>query len=338
MNDETYFTKKVTLLMVIFTVLMVLLHAKSPERFGFELGWNFPVIYVITQLCRIAVPCFFFVSALLFYKDCKFYNIKQKLSRRIYTLLIPYLLWNALYVGVFMVLHSVPFFSQNMRTGASFSTMNEIVVAIIDSRHSDLWFVKDLIIFSLAAPCLWFITRNNVVSIVIFIISILYAVVDVPPYKSVLTWFPCYMLGAIAGSNYERFDILIEHLRKSGYLYFVLLAFFLLFVASFVNPHTELGFVLFSPLLIWSLIEFIHRYLVSDFKKQKWMSYMFFIYVTHHFALNVLQKIVVISCPSTTLVIYLTYILSPIVVIWLLIKCANLISHTKVYKIMCGSR
>lgn len=339
LKANSYFTKKITLLMVLFTALIVILHAKSPERFGLDLGWNFPLIYVVSQFCRIAVPSFFFISALLFYRNCDFKDIGSKLLRRIHTLLVPYLLWNLFFVIVFLVLTHVPFFSEKMRIGASLSSFSQIFLAVIDSHHSDLWFVKDLMIFSLMAPCLWLINRNTQVSVILFLLSLILSIALQPPYKSVLTWFPCYFLGTIIGCNYDCFTKELALFCRRSYVYIVMLIILLiLFIVSFLGPRTESIFVQSSPLFVWILIDMFRPQIELNFTIKKWMSYMFFIYVTHHFTLNVLQKIVVLVSPPTEMVIYMTYFISPIITFYLLIKIATSISHTKFYKIMCGSR
>jgi surface polysaccharide O-acyltransferase-like enzyme len=56
---QDYFKSKITFLNVILTIMIVILHAKSPERFGLLLE-DYPVIYSISMLCRVATPLFFF--------------------------------------------------------------------------------------------------------------------------------------------------------------------------------------------------------------------------------------------------------------------------------------
>ena len=40
MQDNTYFSKKVSFLNAFLTCLIVVLHAKTPERWGLDLNWD----------------------------------------------------------------------------------------------------------------------------------------------------------------------------------------------------------------------------------------------------------------------------------------------------------
>ena len=69
-NRNSYFSKKITFLNVFLTFIIVVLHAKTPERWGLPLDMTFPFIYVVNVFTQIGVPMFFFISGLLFYKNC----------------------------------------------------------------------------------------------------------------------------------------------------------------------------------------------------------------------------------------------------------------------------
>lgn len=79
-------------------------------------------------------------------------------------------------------------------------------------------------------------------------------------------------------------------------------------------------------------------FITQRFQVRPWMKYMFFIYCTHQFVLNVLQKFVVMTCPPTPLTLNLTFILSPVVVIVLLICTAKMLSRYRFYSYLSGGR
>jgi len=87
------------------------------HSFSFIKGWNindldlynmsgadFYSLFCITfsmTLAHIAVPTFFLISGFLFVKGLEKWNrtvYKGKLNKRVYSLLIPYLIWNTFYV------------------------------------------------------------------------------------------------------------------------------------------------------------------------------------------------------------------------------------------------
>lgn len=58
-------------------------------------------IAVCETLCRVAVPLFFFISGYLFFSGMdkwSWVKYKEKMSKRIQTLLVPYLIWVTLFV------------------------------------------------------------------------------------------------------------------------------------------------------------------------------------------------------------------------------------------------
>lgn len=139
---KDYFFKKVTLLNVFLTFCIVLLHAKPPERWGLPLDTTYGFIYWTHHLTLIGVPTFFFLSGLLFYRRCSFSTIERKLKARVHSLLVPYLLWNVVFVAAYYVLTHIPAICRCMNMGFSLNTLGEIAYAIINARCTDLWLVE----------------------------------------------------------------------------------------------------------------------------------------------------------------------------------------------------
>lgn len=68
------------------------------------------------------------------------------------------------------------------------------------------------------------------------------------------------------------------------------------------------------------------------------MHYTFFIYCTHFFILNILQKLIFIYIPISSVFINLVFITSPIITIYLLIQIAKWLSNYSLYKYFTGGR
>lgn len=336
--ENVYFRNKITILNVILTFMIVLLHAKSPERFGMQVE-DYPIIYVVTMLCRVATPLFFFVSALLFFKGCTFNDLERKYTSRIHSLLIPYVLWNVIFVVIFFILAHVPFFSSKMNIDSILNTPKEIIIAILDSQHTDLWFVKNLMCYTLIAPVFLCLFKNKQISILILVLLLWLAIYLEPGYKSLLRWLPIYYMGTICGYYWNNHTIraYIHGKNIKFFTYSSLLILAGLYLLSLWN-NNDLYIIYASPLLIWFIVDGLLYKTIQDLKIKKWMGYMFFIFCTHHFLLNVLQKIVVLFCDPNDTVIILTYIFSPIICILILIKVADLISPYRFYKFLSGGR
>lgn len=67
-------------------------------------------IFMCHVISRAAVPTFFLISGYYFFykiKDFTFDTYKDKLKKRIKTILIPYLLWNSIAISKIIILVSV---------------------------------------------------------------------------------------------------------------------------------------------------------------------------------------------------------------------------------------
>ena len=346
--DNSYFRNKITFLNAFATILIVILHAKTPERYGQELNINtYPFIYCVWLFTSIGVPTFFFISALLFYRSCKLRDIPTKLKSRIKTLVIPYLIWNTLFVLIFYALYHCSFFHDRMNTNEGLNSWKEIFHSIIHARYTVLWFVKDLIIFNILSPVIFFIIKNLKLSIVCILISFIISIQGkYGGYEHILTWLPIYLSGAVMGYHFSgekqngTYFNWKEKIRHRTSTKILLLSIFLVsYFAVIINEQNITYYRFVSPIILWILIDLCFEdYLNFKFKKKKWMSYAFFIYCTHHFILNVLQKLIVLTCPHNQFVINFTFITTPIITIAIIILIADKISDTRIYSIMCGGR
>lgn len=118
---------------------------------------------VSSEIARIAVPLFYFISGYLFFCKSAFSPSVyfQKLKKRIHTLLIPYLFWNA---AVFLLLYLAQLFIPELTSG-----QNKLVADYCWSdwfnlfwSHRDgrpvcyqFWFIRDLFVVMLFAPLLY---------------------------------------------------------------------------------------------------------------------------------------------------------------------------------------
>lgn len=342
-NKTSYFSKKITFLNVSLTFIIVVLHAKTPERWGLPLDMNNPFIYLVNIFTQIGVPMFFFVSGLLFYKNCSFKDIERKLNSRIYSLLIPYIIWNVLFVAIFFILTHVPFIHSKMNAGSVLNNPKEIIYSILNARYTVLWFVKDLMIFCISSAGIYIALRNKIVSITILIASIINALLGNYGYESVFMWFPMYFSGAIIGKLYSEnlnlYHKIAKTINNKTYKYWILVFFMILYGIAATNPDKSFYFRFFSPIIIWFLVDsLLKSFLERKFQIKPWMSYMFFIFCTHQFVLNILQKLIVLTFPPTPFILNATFIISPLIVILSLIGIARILSKYRFYTYLSGGR
>lgn len=343
-SRKTYFEKKITFLNVVLTLLIVLLHAKSPERWGLTLDMQYPLIYSTYIFCNISIPLFFFISGMLFYRNCTFTSLKRKLKTRIHSLLIPYLVWNTLFVAIFYALNNIPLFADKLNMSNVLNTPKEIIYSILNSSFTVLWFVKVLIIYNICSPLILLMLRKFKLAIILFLGSIIVALFADYGYESPIRWLPIYILGTIMG-QYEQYTPKTEkifskiHIRRLvGIILSTILL--ILYILTIKNEASFISIFRFaSPLIVWFLVDIIFgKYIAFGFKIKRWMGYTFFIYCTHQFILNIIQKLCVINLQPTAFVLNATFIITPAITVFICIGTAKFLSRYSFYKYLAGGR
>jgi len=339
----TYFSKKVTLLNVIATFLVVVLHSETPLRFGQELSLqSYPFIYCVFNFAKIAVPLFFFISAILFYRNCELSDLPRKLYKRLFSLVIPYLLWNLIFCIIYFTLSRIPYAASRMSSPVPLDSIKGWVIAIVESKLTPLWFIQFLIIYCLASPAVLLIIRNRWVGLAAVACSLIACILLKWEYFNPLFWTPVYLAGAWAGRHiYGNGKFEDSPVSDSNSIMLALsilaIAALLALAVSGIIPDTFFRF--FAPVIMWFGTDFLRADLIRDrFEVKEWMGYSFFIFATHYFVINVMQTLVRSSLPGTPLVLNLTFIISPVITMVTLIWTARLISKYKFYKVISGGR
>lgn len=114
-----------------------------------------------------AVPIFFIISGFLL-----FYNIEKytaatyayKMKKRFYSLLVPYLTWNTLYLILFYIIgqNNVVLSEVPELYGDNTSLSNFLYIAYVRPPvDGPLWFIRNLIVMDLISPILYVIIKNT---------------------------------------------------------------------------------------------------------------------------------------------------------------------------------
>ena len=163
------------------------------------------IIYLCKVICPIAVPSFFFISGYLFFKGLEDWNHqvwKRKMTKRIKTLLVPFILWNLIafiafpltrYAG--SVMKGVPmesiadviqdrgflrlFWDRTLFDGNThnYTTILGWSVPCGQPMDTPMWFVRDLMVVMLFTPLIhWLLKKSGYLIVTIlgllFIINI----------------------------------------------------------------------------------------------------------------------------------------------------------------------
>ena len=212
-KSDAIFWKKKEFISFLLSILVFFIHSHFAQDIvgdSFISILNRRVSYFFSDsITRFAVPMFFILSGITFFKD---YNNKKYLSKiksRVFTLIIPYLLWNTIWmVWEIFTSHSfIAKFSEN-NVAYSLSITNVLKGVFFYGCNAPFWFVFDLIIFSLAAPLVFLIIKNKWIGLAsvigLSVVSLLgiYLPEGVFYYPMAIVF---YLVGAIVG--YHFFDI-----------------------------------------------------------------------------------------------------------------------------------
>lgn len=119
---------------------------------------NFLKVLFVHTMPSIVVPLFFMFSSWLLYRDVKSVNIvwyKERMYKRVKSLLVPYFLWNILAILPMCFFMHNSNLIEDFGTG-SWSNLLSVFWAYRGPFPLDfpLWFIRDLIILNLVSPLL----------------------------------------------------------------------------------------------------------------------------------------------------------------------------------------
>ena len=275
-------------------VMVVFIHTSpgaSSEAFTWSLDkWNLYAFFselVSQHLFAIATRCFFFFSGFLFFrymeeKDFSWNWLLGKWKNRIRTLLVPFLIWNLLYVGA-IVLKNGMFGLLGWGTSSgemavvSYGPVNWFLTG---PANFPLWYLRDLIVMSIAAP-VFYIASKWLKWPFLFFLTGLYLSPLSPAIPSMQAIF-YFGIGVWMGAHKIDFLPLCRKVKIPAAV--VAASLLPLATSQVCRPSHLLLINLFIP---FGIISFLNLFdsLISDGKRLKSLiglsKYVFFIYAVH---------------------------------------------------------
>lgn len=274
------------------------------------------IVFISDMLASVAVPLFFAISGYLFFIkgfSSKFY--KEKISKRIKTLVIPYLCWNLIYVILFVV--STRFSSRHIDYSIIDLIRGVLVINpgfegnwiltpdVVPPADSPLWFIRDLFIAMLLSPLIYKVAKNRVIGaitiiglLVVFIFNLIPLYI-IPGLSVPAILF--FLIGSMAGIH--KFNP-IPFLMRNKWLIISLELLFICFATASleVGPILTNGYTysrIYGRLLILSGIPFFLLLSATIIKKidnkqeiPYSSEYSFIIYTSHSFVLSMVQLVI----------------------------------------------
>ena len=274
-------------------------------------------------------------------KDCL-----KGIKKRMRTLLIPYIIWNLVFVGWYAVLAITPGISQFVNSNilghlSVDHPLDSLRYLFMEPAGFHLWFLRDLIIYVMCTPLLYLMgKRFPIVSF--FILLAVFGGFQ----RSGITY---YFLGAVVSQRLgiAKFNTFFPNS--------IIVLFGFLFVANCVmatipscaimvdNPYFQKLVNLSGIFFIWSLYDSLYKFDSSSNARRTLLlvsRFSFFIYLFHEPAFNIIKKITLrlVGVGGTQLVFL--YFFNPIAMCIIAVGIGVLFHRTfpKLYSVCVGGR
>lgn len=262
------FTHKVTIVSLILAVFVMYIHARKliPENnVGGDVLPSALYSMFAGMIGNIGVPFFFLMSGYwLFRYDIWKENsltLRNKLIKKIRSLVIPYLLWNTYAFLFFVIATRIPGISSLINEGkvADISLGNLLKAVFFHYYYIVFWFMQDLIVITALSPLLEKVLKHKMVSHAILLIILLCSIMQysIPLFQiSSLLYF---MIGGVLSVYYRDYWENTEYDRKSTLLY--ILAFVPCAVIRWksIPVLADLALVI-SPVLFWKSCDLLNEF------------------------------------------------------------------------------
>ena len=164
---EKRFRDNVTWMSFLLTLLVIWTHALNAELFLGEAGKNSAAGLTESllgeHLAQIAVPGFFMMSAVLFFRNYRPEDTLRKWERRFRSLVIPYFSWNLLYYLGYLIATRAPVLREITGKEEVPVSLKELLEALLLYKYNHVfWFVFQLILLALLSPLVWYIVQRRV--------------------------------------------------------------------------------------------------------------------------------------------------------------------------------
>ncbi len=345
--------KKLSTYNAILAILVVLIHTDNTYVYTLSDGsWLASFVkglewLVSGNIASVAVPSFFMISGILFYRDFTIDKYPKKLKSRIFSLIIPFLLWNLFRFLLFYGLGKMGITQRLFDVPRLLFTKENFLEGVFFYKYNlGFWFMYQLILFTIFAPIIRILTKNKWVGIVFILSLILLYSSDILGELLIVTLkkrfilLDCtiyYTIGAYIGTHFFN----LVNKKSKNTVFFSVIGVITGQALNFAFIKTSI--LLFNILfLIISAISFWYLY---DSLKIKPLpacitSITFFIYAGHGTILEFLQAAALRLFSDSALVALTTYLAFPIITVGILVGISLILKKLtpKFWSLINGAR
>lgn len=196
------------------TFVIVMYHTGAPGADlalnEFDAKWNDIFSKCFDTLAELAMSWFFATSGFLLFLNLKRKNFTVKIKKRIYSLLLPYFLWQMIAV------------IKGLLKGYSYDFKAVIKTIFLFDRwppDGALWYLYAIFFMALISPIILFIFKKKNLAYVVIVLSIILmyrmsigesALMSYGYFYNIMTYAPAYVIGCFYGHFAEEMNGLGE--------------------------------------------------------------------------------------------------------------------------------
>ena len=171
-GGERRFHDQISWLMFLFSIFVIWVHSYNVDLFsgGAQDGiWSLAdriENFVSVGLGQIAVPGFFLLSSYLFFRNFSWDKLLRKWKSRVFSVLIPYVVWNLIYyLGYMAASRFLAIRSVVGRDIIPFS-VQEIWRAVSQYAYAPIfWYLYQLIFLIIVSPMIYALVKNRAIGL-----------------------------------------------------------------------------------------------------------------------------------------------------------------------------
>lgn len=324
---------------------VVFIHTYSGKIYGTMVNergggnWiDYVEVFFSCGIVHVTVPLFFLISGYLFFQGkWSFGNYVNKLERRVSTLLVPYLFWNCLTLGIFALIQSIPqtrayYVGTVWPPVRDFSALDYakalLGVFVGSPIAGPLWFIRDLMILVVLAPAIHFLLARKSALPFLIVLFCLYFI-GLPPSTGLRMEAPFFFC---MGAYFSRPEMSVTSLGKFNWLIGAIFLCLLTLNTAFLARVTYLNnaMVVFGVPCVWYIAKLAAETTGLKSLLMKLSGASFFVFAAHEPLQTIARKASdKLLMPAGGTAILALYFLIPICIITFLV-----LLHGCLWKVM----
>lgn len=351
MKIDSYNTKKIKVLSSVLILLVLYIHSFYNEAIGTKYASFVQVFLGNGGVSNVAVPMFFAISGVLFFNGItSIQDCFPKIKKRIKSLLIPYVIWNIIFVLWFVVLQNLPF-TKNMINSDVVSKV--FCGSLIDSLNFvfvkpaafHLWFLRDLIIMVFLSPLLYVFmkyTKKYGVAALLLL---------TPFIRSLSQTFDQFGIAFLALGGVIGLLLDVNTLSEKISKPVTIISAIIFMGVSIIHalqiethfPLLTIVQILAGMVVFWKAYDyFVSKESIKKIFKpiNGILGYSFFVYLFHEPAFNILKKLGLNVLGSSEGTLILLFLVNPIIMMAISVAVAKILKRIipSVYSVFVGGR